>query len=288
MYKKLLTDDFFGTNEYLNSFFCVETKKKDLHSHEFWKLSYVYEGGGMHYTQEHGSPINAHEFVFVSPGAVHDMVSPQENKDFWIHVCNILIHPEYFKKIIKKYRTLTDIDQFPLESILNKPFCIKLRDTENLVYNTVISIAHDRKYSDILTMDFIDNALLNLLIYITRLYSPLDTPQVKQKDEVLDELIRYMKANYGAPMDLEYLAAYTHYSREYLSRRFKQYTGDTISHFLTGIRIEHAKLMLHSSTHSVGDIAAYCGYMSLNNFQRAFKSLVHMSPSEYRKSNKEY
>lgn len=74
-------------------------------------------------------------------------------------------------------------------------------------------------------------------------------------------------------------------SREYLSRKFKSYTGTDISDFIAEIRIERAKQLLRSSTHSITDISSYCGYTSLGNFQMFFKKLTGFTPSEYRKKH---
>ena len=85
---------------------------------------------------------------------------------------------------------------------------------------------------------------------------------------------------------MDFLAEQAHMSREYLSRKFKSYTGTNLSDFIAEVRIERARQLLRSSAHSVTDISSYCGYTSLGNFQRFFKKLVGCSPSEYRKKMK--
>ena len=105
------------------------------------------------------------------------------------------------------------------------------------------------------------------------------------KNEVIDDLIKYIKSNFGSNITLDYLAAYAHLSPEYLSRYFKKCTGMNISEFITETRIEKAKFRLRTTNWSVQDIAVYCGYGSLANFHKAFKKAVGMTASEYRKSN---
>jgi AraC-like DNA-binding protein len=57
--------------------------------------------------------------------------------------------------------------------------------------------------------------------------------------------------------------------------------------FLNHYRIEHAKGMLTAPRHtgaSVLTVAMECGFQSLGPFNRAFKSLTGMTPSEYRRA----
>ena len=130
--------------------------------------------------------------------------------------------------------------------------------------------------------------MINLLIYIARLHKAQTVKQQTSdnKNAALDEIIKYIRSNFGGNLTLDLLAEQAHISREYLSRKFKNYTGTNLSDFITEVRIERAKQLLRSSTHSITDISAYCGYTSLGNFQRFFKKLTGCSPSEYRKKMK--
>lgn len=291
MLSKLLVKDFFENNKNICAFFAVESRDVGIHSHEFWEISYIYEGSGTHYTSTDKTTVNAGEFVFLSPDAQHSLVSPQKNEGSWLRVCNILIRPDYFESILKKYCSISGTESYAFRKILDKQFCLKLKDSENLIYNMIISIAHEYNYPDNLSDKFTENALLNLILYITRIYEmsfyPPPPKNENIKDAIIDNLIKYMKSNYSSQMNLEYLAAYTHFSREYLSRCFKQYTGKTIFNFLTEIRIERAKTLLRSTVYPISDISEYCGYPSINNFQRVFKKMTLMSPSEYRKKSSE-
>ena len=53
--------------------------------------------------------------------------------------------------------------------------------------------------------------------------------------------------------------------------------------FLGSTRAEHARVMLIKTTQSVLEIALECGYPNVRSFQRHFKELSGLSPTEYRK-----
>ncbi len=72
----------------------------------------------------------------------------------------------------------------------------------------------------------------------------------------------------------------------YLNILFRKETGCTLYQYVTGIRIEHAKHLLETSSASISDIASDVGYPNANSFSRAFKRREKRSPVEYRTQNR--
>ncbi|WP_149829642.1 helix-turn-helix domain-containing protein [Streptomyces tailanensis] len=95
----------------------------------------------------------------------------------------------------------------------------------------------------------------------------------------------YMKENLAEPIRLEALAAVTGYSRYHFLRRFKAATGRTPYQYLMGLRIDVALRLLESpGSYSVENIARKCGFPSPENFTRAFRQRLGVSPSRYVRS----
>ena len=60
------------------------------------------------------------------------------------------------------------------------------------------------------------------------------------------------------------------------------YSG--ILYAASGIKMEHAKLLLKYSSLSVSDVAEAVGYSSIYYFSKYFKNHYNVSPTEYKKS----
>lgn len=58
--------------------------------------------------------------------------------------------------------------------------------------------------------------------------------------------------------------------------------GICFAEYLENIRIEKSCELLRNSTDTIVDIAEKTGYNSVYSFRRAFKRLMHISPSDYR------
>ena len=75
-------------------------------------------------------------------------------------------------------------------------------------------------------------------------------------------------------------------NEKYLGRLFIKECGTSYASFVNGIRIEEAKRALAESEKPVLDIALSLGYESVNYFNRRFRNAVGLSPTEYRKQEK--
>lgn len=291
MEQTFLNKDYFDNNLPYHAGFYIEHRERNMHSHEFYEISYVYEGRGIHDIHNAATTaIQEGEFIFITPGISHCMISPPSDQGNWVRVCNLLMKQEYMDRIRKRLFFMDELNEYTLRNKFaqNTPFCLHLKDDSGCVSNLLLTAAHEYRHFTDGSDTVIENTALSLLIYITRLYERSLTGEkvTSTKNDIIDELIKYMKSNFGFRLTLDYLAAYVHLSPEYLSRYFKKCTGRNIFDYLTEIRIDRAKYMLRTSSVSINDISLYCGFRAISSFQKSFKKAVGMSAGEYRKMQK--
>jgi two-component system, response regulator YesN len=68
----------------------------------------------------------------------------------------------------------------------------------------------------------------------------------------------------------------------YLCLVFKQETGETLNEYMTKVRMEKAKELLHDKNCKLYDISCSVGYMDASYFTKIFKKYTGVTPSEYR------
>ncbi len=125
------------------------------------------------------------------------------------------------------------------------------------------------------------------------LSSLLHAIMLRLRDEVLAleqttdarilEAQQYLDANVAEAIDWGKLAAEVGLSRDYLGRRFKRETGQSLKSYHVQARMRYAQFLLESSSQSVGDIAAALGYSDQFVFSRQFKRTVGVSPQTLRR-----
>jgi len=96
----------------------------------------------------------------------------------------------------------------------------------------------------------------------------------------------FMESHFNQQIEIPTLAAQAEVSISHFFMLFKQDAGCTPLVYLTRLRVNHACDLLLTTTLSIKLIAANLGYNDPMYFSRVFKSLIGMSPREYRISKK--
>jgi transcriptional regulator GlxA family with amidase domain len=109
------------------------------------------------------------------------------------------------------------------------------------------------------------------------------TSPKKHGDEEIVKIQDWLETNFKKSVSIDTLAKVFNLGRRTLSRRFKMATGDTPLEYLQRLRIENAKRLLESSSHTFSEITWDVGYNDISSFQRLFSKATGLSPGAYRK-----
>lgn len=97
------------------------------------------------------------------------------------------------------------------------------------------------------------------------------------KNPHVKRVMDYIRSSYMYPIRVEQIAKELNLDRRYLSRLFKEDTGQSIQSFLISVRMEEAKHLLESG-YSVGESAHLAGYEDVSNFSKMFKNYYGYTP----------
>ncbi len=92
----------------------------------------------------------------------------------------------------------------------------------------------------------------------------------------------WVQRHLSEPIDTEKLAQELHYSRPYLSRKFKEETGMTLTDFILTKKSEEAARLLAYTDKSLIAVSDYLGFSSQSHFSRVFKKYIGKTPSGYK------
>ena len=99
------------------------------------------------------------------------------------------------------------------------------------------------------------------------------------------DIKHYVDHNFQALNTTAEIAAHFFYSREYVSRVFKQHYNINLSEYLVNQKINHAKRLLEQGN-SVSFSCNEAGFKSTSAFINAFRMRTNMTPAEYKRSCK--
>lgn len=92
----------------------------------------------------------------------------------------------------------------------------------------------------------------------------------------------YIRHHLSEKIKAEDIAKAMFMSRPYLSAKFKEETGETLTDFILKEKTEEAKRLLRYSDKNFTAISSYLGFSSQSHFTRVFKKYIGMTPKEYR------
>ena len=100
------------------------------------------------------------------------------------------------------------------------------------------------------------------------------------------DVANYVRHHLSESISVDAMAQELFLSRPYLSAKFKQETGKTLTDYILAEKTEEAKRLLRYSDKSPSAIAAYLGFSSHGHFCKVFKKYAGVTPNEYREKHK--
>ena len=104
----------------------------------------------------------------------------------------------------------------------------------------------------------------------------------KRPGKLVIDVANYIQHHLSEPITAEEIAKELYLSRPYLSRKFIEETGESLTDFILKEKTEEAKRLLRYSDKTLTDISNYLGFSSQSHFSRVFKKYALCTPGEYR------
>jgi YesN/AraC family two-component response regulator len=103
----------------------------------------------------------------------------------------------------------------------------------------------------------------------------------------LNHILTYIHLHIEAPFTLDGMVDALRLTKPYLSRLFKQETGQTVMSYVTDVKINRAKVLLRNTHLSILAISERLGYYDSSHFGRVFKKVTGLTPRAFRQQNSE-
>ena len=131
--------------------------------------------------------------------------------------------------------------------------------------------------------DYIHTLLNMALLTIAR---NIQTPVKPEQRNRITDVISYIHQNYQEDISIDQLAQMSYVSPYYLCREFKRYTNSTIIQYVNVTWVMNAQRMFMETNKNITEISRDTGFSNITHFNRVFKSVMGMTPSNFRKMYK--
>ena len=238
------------------------------------EITYAISGKAKIYSGENCTEIQSGQIHFIKRGLKHRIVA--DDNERFRYIC-IGILPDYSYRDIKSFAELLDDDFFFAEDdgdvrilaelLINEFY---LRDTES-----------DIMINMYLTQIFI--SLARILKNGGRTISRNNIYRQNTSQHTIYNTLRYIDREYINIKSVKQIAEHLSYSEYYLSHLFKEKMGISIKEYLTRKKITTAAEMLKTSNIGIEELSEYLNFTTAHTFSQAFRKMLFMSPTEYKK-----
>jgi AraC-like DNA-binding protein len=254
-----------------------------VHFHNCMEIGYCVSGEGSICIENKILPYMGGDISVIFNNVIHIHQSSTQNESCWKFI------------YVNHEKLLSDINIEDYKSISfsfaeNKSFMAIISHKEHPeLTRLVFEIAIEFENCDTNYKTVVKSLLLALLGRLSRTASS-DTSQEKlflDKGLLLVEpALKYISTNYATKISISYLAVLCNTSITNFRRVFKAATCISPHEYLILIRVKMASVYLKTTESPISKIALDVGFSELSSFNRYFKSIMGISPTQWRKSKK--
>lgn len=250
-------------------------------SHNFWELVYVDKGCAIATAGTQKHILSQGEILFHKPDEFHSIEADRNDPPNVFIITFDCDSPnmKFFHDkrmsvpaLLKKYITeifANGMDTFYLTD--DNPYSKELVLRENYPFG-----------SEQLIKINLEILLLKLIRYseITK----REPDESENYDKLTRNIVEILKNSIYGKVTVENICQELGFSRAYVSARFKEKSGKTITEYLSDLKIREAKYLIRKDQHTITEIAEFLCFENPQYFCRVFKKITKMTPTQYKRS----
>jgi len=262
-------------------------RQERQHSLDVVLLSVIVRGRGRHVMGEEVHREMGGSVAVTHYGQVHDIITDTRGMEIYNVYLDLRNHalPLVPKSLRPTLSAILPVHPRLLHQ-LNRRVWVRIDDPDRLAVN-LRRIEEEMNSAAPGALEIVQHSFQVFLIDLCRaaqrhglVLSPSQSGTFPAWTEALRETL---DREFAAPHELSTLAQEAGVSVAYLCRLFKSYTGKTVVAYLVERRIQAAIWKLREGDEKIISIALACGFNDLAYFNRAFRRIVGMTPSAYRR-----
>lgn len=249
--------------------------------HDFWEMVYVDKGKVLIKRDDEEINLSQGEIIFHKPNEFHSIRALDSSPNFFVISFNssspLMVYFEKYHTTLNK--TL-------------KPFISSIiKEAEN----TYVIPKNDPSLKKLIKKEnytiggeqLIKTYLEQLLIFLVRnLTKKDDTYVFPTKESMETHIVSSTKAllenSVETNLRINDICAQLGYSKSYLSKLFKEQTGETLANYATKAKINYSKKLIRDGNFNFTEISDRLSFDNPQYFSRVFKRVTGMTPSEFK------
>lgn len=250
----------------------VTEKEKQAHAHEDFELIYLLSGSVCVNVEDEEFTLRPRDMLVVNPDKRHSYRGDSD-----VFLAKFTISHTRLQELLEQ-----EVILFWCNSVIDKNEAYeKLREIITQIFNQYnANDARGHIYLKSLYYQLLHVLTSNFLLTSNDIRFQAER---NRQDDRMQEIMRYLRANFRQNISLQDLADKMYLSTTYLSKYIKKSCGATYMELINSVRLDRSMEELVYTDAAVMKVAMDCGFASVAAYNKVFKDKYDCTPSEFRR-----
>jgi AraC-like DNA-binding protein len=271
-----LGNDIFVTREINRPYFSTE-----FHFHKECQMTYIVKSEGRRIIGDSLDTFSSDELTFIGSDLPHVWHNDNQDLDTNHSAASMALFfdPEKLVAAFSHFFSTSRLEHFLTLSKRGLLFDGQLKDDlKDILYKMVQAEGIPKT---ILLLELF-HKILNAEDYTFLSSSGYTNTYIAKDNEKIDRIFRHVFDNFAKEINLDDVSKIANMTKHAFCRYFKTRTQRTFIQFVNEVRVSQACKLIGEDNSQIGNIAYDCGFNSLSNFNKIFKSIKGSTPTEYK------
>ena len=240
-----------------------------LHWHDKFELCQVLKNDCKFLVD--GKTINASagDIITIDENVVHQFII--EENETYVRICQLPL------KIL--LTSQNDIDPLRIHIKAEEIEAVEgLSERLEMLFKVM---EEEKRIGSTLDNSFLKSIATSVYLLLERHFSETHGVFSQERDRrEFYKIVNYINKHFKEDITVEHIAKSLYFSRGRLSSAFKKFAGVGITEYINRLRVQNANYLL-SQGMSITEAALDSGFQSIRTFNNVYKSIMHITPSEY-------
>ena len=272
MAKYQLSHGHLSIGYYVNQ----ETKHSIVHSHPFYEYILVKKGTTEYHANGARFFLRPGEMLLISPNVLHAMYCSAEDESYERLI--LQVNAEFMDQVLAACGLKRRLKTIPPLYTLRAD-AVQYWNLHGLLdrINAATSIENAS-----LRENLHRSQMMELMLTIEHIAGSEQVQPLRSSSKLIVNVTAYIQEHFREPeLTVARIDQQTYVSREHLSRMFRAQTGESISRYLTDLRMQEFRQGLLEGK-GILNAALESGFSDYSSFVKSFRKLYGITPMEYR------
>ncbi|HIW57771.1 MAG TPA: AraC family transcriptional regulator [Firmicutes bacterium] len=250
----------------------------DFHSHRLYEIFLVLEGECRYHVESDKYCLSKGDLLLIDSMEKHKF---EEIENTSCYRLTLFFTPKYIAHFTSAYTDLLSCFKNRSEE---KWRILHLTERELKDFMHIVNQSIEKFHSSVFGDDVISlTHFIKALIYINRLYYNVSSPTIIYSEKC-KKIKDYIDTHLLEELTIQKISKAVNIPVSTVCKIFKRETNNSIYSYITGMRVLHARSLM-TEGRSATESCYLSGFKNYSNFYKRFKSVLGVSPKEYRSAS---